>query len=111
MKITTRKTNGVTVLDITGKITIGEGDIALRSAVNEALNGGAKNILLNLAKVTTIDSSGIGEMVSTYTTISNRSGRLKLLNVPEKVVDLLTITQLISVFEIYDDEAEALASF
>ena len=108
MKITARHREGVTILDVSGKITIGIGDVALRDAVHEALGAGAKNILVNLAQVTTIDSSGIGELVSSYTTVKNRGGVLALLNLPPKVSDLLQITQLITVFDIYDDEAEAI---
>ena len=97
--------------DLKGKITIGVGDVALRDAVHQALNGGARNILVNLNEVTTIDSSGVGELVSTYTTVTNRGGKLKLLSLPPKVADILQITQLITVFEVFDSEAEAVASF
>ncbi|MGW6916710.1 STAS domain-containing protein [Kitasatospora sp. NPDC054939] len=109
--ITLRKVDDVTVLDLKGKITIGVGDVQLRESVREALSGGAKNILLNLTDVTTIDSSGIGELVSAYTATTNQGGRLKLANLPPKITDMLQITQLITVFEVYDDEAEAVASF
>ena len=111
MKINVRHEQGVTILDPKGKITIGEGDVALREAVGEALEAGVKSILLNLSGVTTIDSSGIGEMVSAYTTVTNRAGHLKLCNLPPKVSDILQITQLITVFEVYDSEREALDSF
>jgi anti-sigma B factor antagonist len=110
MKITQRKANDVTILDIEGKITIGVGDVAVRDAVQTALAGG-KNILLNMAKVSTIDSAGVGELVSAYTTVTKRGGKLKLVNLPAKVNDILQITQLITVFEIHDDEMEALDSF
>lgn len=110
MKITQRQANNVTILDLEGKITIGVGDVAVRDAVQTALAGG-KNILLNMAKVTTIDSAGVGELVSAYTTVTNRGGKLKLENLPAKVNDILQITQLITVFEIHDDEMEALESF
>ena len=83
----------------------------LREAVAEALEAGARNILVDLGGVTTIDSSGIGELVSAYTSVSNRGGKLKLVNLPPKVTDILQITQLISVFEVHDNENEALASF
>ncbi|MBZ0112373.1 MAG: STAS domain-containing protein [Thermoanaerobaculia bacterium] len=110
MKITQRKANNVTILDLEGKITIGIGDVAVRDAVQTAIAGG-KNILLNMAKVTTIDSAGVGELVSAYTTVTHRGGKLKLVNLPAKVNDILQITQLITVFEIHDDEMEALESF
>lgn len=111
MKINERQRDGVTILDISGKVTIGEGDIALRQAVRHALDAGAKNLLVNLSDVTTIDSSGVGELVSSYTTVTNRGGKLKLLNPPQKVGDILQITQLITIFEVFDDEAAAIASF
>ncbi|MDH2393303.1 STAS domain-containing protein [Streptomyces sp. HNM0663] len=94
-----------------GKITIGVGDVRLREAVHEALEGGAKNILLNLASVSVIDSAGMGELVSSYTHVANGGGKLKLVNLPPKITDILQVTQLISVFEVFDDEEEALASF
>jgi anti-anti-sigma factor len=111
MKVSVRQSEGVTILDLSGKITIGAGDIALRNAVMEALNSGASKILVNLRDVTTIDSSGVGELVSAYTTVTNRGGKLKLSNLPSKVSDILQITSLITIFEVYDGEAEAIASF
>jgi len=111
MKIQKRENGGVTILDLEGKITIGKGDVALRDAVHEVLDGGAKKILIDLADVTTVDSSGVGELVSAFTTVTNRGGKLKLLNLPSKVNDILQITQLITVFEVYDDESAAVASF
>ena len=111
MKIDARHVEGVTILEPKGKITIGVGDVALRDAVGEALEAGARNILVNLSGVTTIDSSGIGELVSAYTTVTNRGGKLKLCSLPSKVTDILQITQLISVFEVHDSEEEAVASF
>lgn len=107
MKISARHREGVTILDVSGKITIGVGDVLLREAVREALDAGAHNILANLANVTTIDSSGIGELVSSYTSVKNKGGKLALFNLPAKVADLLQITQLITVFDIHDDEDEA----
>ncbi|MGW4895439.1 STAS domain-containing protein [Kitasatospora sp. NPDC004240] len=109
--INPRTVDGVTVLDVKGRITIGEGDMALRESVRTALEGGAKKILVNLENVTTIDSSGVGELVSSYTAVSNQGGRLKLVNLPPKVNDILAITQLITIFETYDSESEAVASF
>jgi anti-sigma B factor antagonist len=111
MKITARMRQGVTVLEPKGKITIGEGDVALREAVHEAMDAGAKHMLINLQDTTTIDSSGIGELVAAYTTVTNRGGNLKLLKLPPKVHDILQITQLVTVFEVFDDEDEAIASF
>jgi anti-sigma B factor antagonist len=111
MKINVRQRDGVTILEPRGKITIGVGDVALREAVHGELENGEKNILIDMNGVTTIDSSGIGELVSTYTSVKNRGGTLKLLRLPDKVSDILQITQLISVFETYDDEDEAVRSF
>jgi anti-sigma B factor antagonist len=111
MNVTKRQKGDVTILDLKGKITIGAGDIALRDAVHEALGGGSKNVLLNLAGVTTIDSSGVGELVSAFTTATNRGASLKLANIPNKVNDVLTITQLITVFDVFDTEDEAVASY
>lgn len=111
MKVEAKHELGVTVLEPKGKITIGVGDVALRNAVAEALEAGARNILVDLEQVTTMDSSGIGELVSAYTTVTNRGGKLKLLNLPPKVMDILQITQLVTVFEIFDNQQEALDSF
>jgi anti-sigma B factor antagonist len=111
MKVNVRQREGVTILDLKGKITIGEGDVKLREAVHEALDAGAKSILLNLNSVTTIDSSGVGELVSSYTTVTNRGAKLKVVNIPPKVSDILQITQLVTVFDVFDDEDEAVASF
>ncbi len=111
MKINVRQREGVTILDLKGKITIGVGDVALRDAIHQALDAGAKSILINLDDVTTIDSSGVGELVSSYTTVTNRGGKLKLANLPPKVADILQITQLITVFDVYEDEDEAIAAF
>jgi len=111
MKVTTRQKGSVTILDLKGKITIGVGDIALRNAVQDAMSAGAKNILVNMADVTTIDSSGVGELVSAYTTATNRGAKVKLANLPAKVQDILHITQLITVFDVFDSEDEAVASF
>ena len=111
MKIDVGHKSGVTILMPKGKITIGVGDVALRQAVSEALEAGARNILVNLSGVTTIDSSGIGELVSAFTTAANRGGSLKLCTLPAKVSDILQITQLITVFEVFETEREALDSF
>jgi anti-sigma B factor antagonist len=111
MKITQRQRDGVAILDCKGKITIGVGDVALRNAVQDALNGGATKILINLKDVTTIDSSGVGELVGVYTSASNRGAKLKLANLPDKVFDVLNMTQLITIFDVFVSEDEAIASF
>lgn len=111
MKIDRRTREGVTILEVEGKVTIGRGDVALRDAVHVELAGGANKILIALGGVSTIDSSGVGELVSAFTTVTNRGGKLKLLHLPPKVNDILQITQLITVFETYDNEDEAVASF
>lgn len=111
MNVNTRQRDGVTILDLKGKITIGSGDVALRNAVQEVLGSGATNVLINMRDVSTIDSSGIGELVSSYTTATNRGVKLKLFNLPDKVSDILTITQLITVFDVFDSEDEAVRSF
>ena len=111
MKISTRQVDGVTILDLSGRITLGEGSVQLRDAVRELLSKGQKHILLNLAEVNYIDSSGIGELVSAFTTVRNQGGELKLLKLTKKVHDLLQITKLYTVFDIKDDEAQAIASF
>lgn len=111
MEINTRQVGDVTILDLKGKVTIGSGDVQLRHAVREASDAGSRNLLLNMAGVATIDSSGIGELVSCYTMTTNRGGKLKLLNLPPKVQDILHITQLITIFEVFDDEKEAVDSF
>ncbi|HCT61757.1 MULTISPECIES: STAS domain-containing protein [Acidobacterium] len=111
MKVTTRQVDGVTILDLSGRITLGEGSVQLRDAVRDLLAKGQKQILLNLGDVNYIDSSGIGELVSAFTTVHNQGGDLKLLNLTKKVHDLLQITKLYTVFDIKDDEASAIASF
>lgn len=111
MAINERKRNDVTILDLKGKITIGAAEEALRDAVHRVLAAGAQKVVLNLKDVTTIDSSGVGELVSSYTHAANRGGKVKLANLPPKINDILTITQLITVFDVYDSEDEAVASF
>jgi anti-sigma B factor antagonist len=111
MKVSTRQVDGITILDLSGRITLGEGSVTLRDSVRDLLSKGSKNILLNLAEVNYIDSSGIGELVSAYTTVRNQGGELKLLNLTKKVHDLLQITKLYTVFDVKDDEASAIASF
>ena len=111
MKVATRQVDGVTVLDLSGRITLGEGSVTLRDAVHDVLAKGSKHILLNLGNITYIDSSGIGELVSAFTSVKNSGGELKLLNLTRKVHDLLQITKLYTVFDIKDDEASAISSF
>ncbi len=111
LNIRERQASDVTILDMDGRITIGEGSVALRSAIRRLLEEGKKNILLNLAGVGYIDSSGIGELVASYTAINKEGGQLKLLSLTQKLQDLLTITKLLTVFDSYDDEGEALSNF
>jgi anti-sigma B factor antagonist len=111
MKIDTRTVGDVNVLDCSGKITLGEGTMAIRNTVREVLKNGGKKIILNLSEVNYIDSSGIGELVSTYTTVTNQGGQLKLLNLTKKIQELLQITKLLTVFSVYDSEQKAIASF
>jgi len=111
MKIATRTIGDVRILDCSGKITLGEGTMAVRNAVRDALKGDGKKIILNLADVNYIDSSGIGELVSSYTTVTNGGGQLKLLNLTKKIQELLAITKLLTVFQVFENEQQALASF
>ncbi|PYX77810.1 MAG: anti-sigma factor antagonist [Acidobacteria bacterium] len=111
MKSSTRQIDGVTVVDLSGRITLGEGSVILRETVRDLLSKGNKKILLNLGEVNYIDSSGIGELVSAFTTVRNQGGDLKLLNLTKKVHDLLQITKLYTVFDVKDDEAGAVKSF
>jgi anti-sigma B factor antagonist len=111
MKASNRQVNGVTVVDMSGRITLGEGSVVLRESIRDLVAKGQKKILLNLGDVTYIDSSGIGELVSAFTTVRNQGGELKLLNLTKKVHDLLQITKLYTVFDIKDDETAAVGSF
>lgn len=111
LNIKERQAGDVTILDLDGKITIGEGSVSVRTAVRRLLEEGKKKILLNLAGVSYVDSSGIGELVSSYTTINREGGQLKLLNLTQKIQDLLAITKLLTVFDTFDDEAAALNSY
>lgn len=110
METKVRQVDGITILDLSGKITLGEASGKLRSAVQDAL-GNSKKILLNLADVNYIDSAGLGELVSAFTTVKNAGGELKLLNLTKKVRDLLVITKLVTVFDVKDSEQEAIQSF
>jgi len=111
MKATSRRVDGVTILDLSGRITLGEGSVVLRDQIRDLLGKSEKKILLNLGDVTYIDSSGIGELVSAFTTVRNQGGELKLLNLTKKVHDLLQITKLYTVFDVKDDEASAVKAF
>jgi anti-sigma B factor antagonist len=106
-----RQVGDVTVVDVSGRITLGEGSSELRDALRDLVAKGNKKILLNLGDVSYIDSSGIGELVSGFTSVSNQGGQLKLLNLTKRVKDLLQITKLYTVFEVHDDEAAAVRSF
>ena len=111
LKANNRQVDGVNIVDLNGRITLGEGSVILRDTVRELLGEGRKHILLNLGNVTYIDSSGIGELVSAFTSVRNQGGELKLLNLTKKVHDLLQITKLYTVFDVRDDEAQAVQSF
>src|SRR5205085_12550323 len=111
LNIRERQAGDVTILDLEGRITIGDGNVSLRNAIRRLIQEGKKRILLNLAGVSYIDSSGIGELVSSYTAIGKDGGQLKLLNLTQKLQDLLTITKLLTVFDVYESEADALNSF
>ncbi len=111
VKLDTRHVGDVTVVDISGRITLGEGSSALRDLLRDLIAKGDKKILLNLGEVTYIDSSGIGELVSAYTSSSNAGGTLKLLSLTKRVQDLLQITKLYTVFDVHEDEAHAIRSF
>jgi len=111
MQIEERSVGDVVVLDLKGKITLGEGDELLKDKVNSLVNQGHRKIVLNLADVPYIDSAGLGEVVRTYTTVSRQGGSLKLLNLTKRITDLLSITKLLTVFETFDSENEAVRSF
>ena len=111
VKLSSRQVGDVTVLDVAGRITLGEGSSALRDTLRDMVSKGQKKILLNLGEVSYIDSSGIGELVSGFTTVANHGGQLKLLGLTKRVKDLLQITKLYTVFDVHDDEAGAIRSF
>ena len=110
MVINTRRLDDVAILDLSGRITIGEGTLILREQIQKLLSSGDRKFLLNLADVDYIDSSGLGELVTSFTTVRNQRGQLKLLNLTRRVHDLLQITKLLTVFETFDNETEALKS-
>lgn len=111
MKIEIRSQGDITILDVSGRITIGEGTAQIRNTVRELLKNGKSKILLNLGDVNYVDSSGVGELVSSYTTVTNAGGQLKLLNLTKKLRELLAITKLLTVFDTFTDEQEALGSY
>ena len=111
MKSDIRDLGDIRIIELSGKITIGTGDVKLRELITQAVDDGKNNILLDLGGVTAIDSSGIGEMVACYTTVTKRGGRLKLMHLSPKINDILQVTQLITVFDVFDDEREAVGSF
>jgi anti-sigma B factor antagonist len=111
MTITERKSGDVTILDVEGKILLGEGDVQLKRKIDELIERKETKLLLNLANVPYMDSGGLGEIVRSYTTVKRANGELKLLNATKRISDLLTITKLITVFEIFEDEGEAVKSF
>ena len=111
INISERQAGDVTILDLEGKVTIGEGSVALRGAIRRLLGEGKNKILLNLGKVGYIDSSGIGELVSSFTAVKKEGGTLKLLSLTQKIQDLLAITKLLTVFDVFENEGEALSSY
>ena len=111
MQIEERTSGDITILDLKGKMTLGEGDELLKDKVNSLILQGHKKMLLNFGDVPYIDSAGLGEIVRTYTTVSRQGGKLKLLNLTKRIQDLLAITKLLTVFETHDNEADAIRSF
>ena len=111
LSISERKLRGVTILDLAGKITLGESNRQLHEAIRRLVADGQQNIILNLAKITSIDSSGLGEIVAGFSTVKAAGGSLKLINMPDRLDDLMTITKLYTVFEIYETEAEGIGAF
>ena len=111
MQIDERSVGDVIVLDLLGKMTLGEGDELLKDKINSLVHQGRRKIVLNLEQVPYLDSAGLGEIVRTYTTISRQGGSLKLLNLTKRITDLLSITKLLTVFETYDNELDAVRSF
>jgi len=111
LSITSREIDSITILDLSGRITLGEGSVQLRDSIRDLLAKSVKHILLNMGDVNYIDSSGLGELVYALTSIKNQGGELKLLNLTKKVSDVLQLTKLYTVFDIKDDEASAIASF
>ncbi len=111
MKLSTRKSANVIIIDVEGKIVLGEGDVEIKKTVDELLKRGNKNFLLNLARVPYLDSAGLGEIIRCFTALRRSGGNFKLLSPNRRIVDLLTITKLLDVFDTYDNESSAVASF
>lgn len=111
MQIEERVVDDVTILDLKGKMTLGEGDEMLKDKINSLVSQGHKKLLLNLEAVPYIDSAGLGEIVRTYTSISRQGGKMKLLNVSKRIYDLLVITKLVTIFDSYESEEDAVRSF
>jgi anti-sigma B factor antagonist len=111
MDIKERVVDGVSILDLAGKIVLGEGDMQIKERIRDLLNDGQKRILLNLAEVSYIDSAGLGALISSYTTTRREGGNLKLVNLTKRIQDLLAITKLITVFDTFEDEKKAIESF
>jgi anti-sigma B factor antagonist len=111
LKMGTRQINGIVIIDLSGQITLGDASAALRAEVLDQVGNGFRKILLDLGGVTYIDSAGLGELTGSFTSVRNRGGELKLLNLTKRVHDLMQITKLYTVFDVYDDEKKAIASF
>ena len=110
LNVKTRKVDNVVIVDMSGRLTAGEPVLMLRETIRVHVNDGARSLILNLGEVSYIDSSGLGELVSAYTTVRNKQGDVKLLNLTSKAKDLLQMTKLLTVFDVYDNEAKALAA-
>lgn len=111
MKLSTRKNAGVIIIDVDGKIVLGEGDVEIKKTVDDLLKQGSKNFLLNLSRVPYLDSAGLGEIIRCYTSLRKSGGNFKLLSPSRRIIDLLTITKLLDVFDTYENESAAIASF
>ena len=111
LKMSNREVNGIVIIDLSGQLTLGESSAAIRDEVRDQTSQGSRKILLNLANVTYIDSAGLGELTAAYTSVKNRGGELKLLNLTKRVHDLMQITKLYTVFDVYDDVKKAITSF
>ena len=111
LKLNTREVNDILIIDLSGKLTMGESVAAIRDEIHDEVTQGVRKVLLNLADVSYIDSAGLGELTASYTSVRNRGGELKLLNLTKRVRDLMQITKLYTVFDVYDDEKKAIASF
>jgi anti-sigma B factor antagonist len=111
MKISTREIGNVTVMELKGKVMIGSGDVALRDAIDKAVGSGKKNLLVDLGGISKMDSSGLGELVAAHNTVTAGNGTIKLANIPSKLYNIMGVSQIISVFDVFDDVDEGLASF